>query len=91
MASGRRACCRDKWSRHVLDPKQFIDRGDVGLQADRRMLVSEHFIGTHGFGEQVMAFHGERLRSPLSDNHLLVSKLINWYQKEVYRSPARDF
>ena len=70
---------------------KLFDHGGVGLQTDLRIQVSRHLIGAHGFSELVMAFHGERLRRRQSDDYMPASEFIDWHQKEVFRSPARDF
>lgn len=73
----------------VVHHKMF-DRGAIGLSLDRKVSVSEHAHGTHGFSQWLLAFHGRPLRDPVNNAYRPQNTFINWHLREVFRSPPRS-
>jgi putative restriction endonuclease len=66
-----------------------LDRGAIGLDDDRRVLVSQHVRGSHGVGEWLLRFVGEPIRSPQAGEPPPAVGNMGWHRREVFRAPPR--
>jgi putative restriction endonuclease len=62
---------------------KLFDRGALGLSADARVQVSEHFRAT-GVGKQVYDLHGRELR-PRPGAQLPASVHVEWHRTQVFK------
>ena len=67
-----------------------FDRGAIGLDDDRRILISQHVRGSHGIDEWLLRFVGKQLRPPQQGESSPAADNIIWHRKEVFREPARQ-
>lgn len=70
--------------------QKLLDRGAIGITADRKVAVSSHFLG-HGAAAEslVFALIDQPLRHPQPGQPLPHGHDIGWHTKEVFRPPAR--
>jgi putative restriction endonuclease len=66
-----------------------LDRGAIGLDDDRRILVSQHVRGSQGVGEWLFRFIGRPIRPPLQGEPAPAAGNIDWHRREVFRKPHR--
>jgi putative restriction endonuclease len=66
-----------------------LDRGAIGLDDDRRILVSQHVRGSQGVGEWLLRFIGRPIRPPLQGELAPAAGNIDWHRREVFRKPHR--
>jgi hypothetical protein len=59
------------------------------VSASWRVDLSEHFYGSAGFREPLLAHHGQPVRSPPSPAHPPASQFLVWHHKRVFQGPAR--
>lgn len=72
----------------VLHHKLF-DHGALGVSLEHEVRVSELVHGTKGFGEWLLAYHGQPLCEPKSPEYRPREDFVRWHQSEVFRGPAR--
>lgn len=73
----------------ALHHKAF-DRGAIGLDHDRRILVSQHVRSGAGSIELLVRFTGRPLLGPQPGCPPPAPPNIAWHRKEVFREPARS-
>jgi putative restriction endonuclease len=66
-----------------------FDRGAIGLDDNRRILISQHVRGSHGVDELLFRFIGQTLRPPQCGEPEPALQNITWHRREVFRAPAR--
>jgi putative restriction endonuclease len=66
-----------------------LDRGAIGLSANRQVLVSQHLHGGDQVREMFLRFSGQDLREPLVPSARLAESFIGWHRREVFRDPPR--
>ena len=66
-----------------------LDRGAIGLDGDRRILVSQHVRGGHGVGEWLLRFVGQPVRPPQAGEPPPAEGNMGWHRREVFRAPPR--
>ena len=66
-----------------------LDRGALGIDDDRRILVSQDVHGSHMVEELLLRFSRTELRSPQSGQPLPAAAFIRWHQRHVFHRPAR--
>jgi putative restriction endonuclease len=70
---------------------KLLDRGAIGLTADRRVAVSAHFVARSDAGAVlVLSLVDRPLLSPQSGQPHPHPSHISWHQTEVFRGPARQ-
>jgi putative restriction endonuclease len=68
-----------------------LDRGAIGVSADRRILVSLDLSGDEAWLEQMFyAFSGRALRTPQRRVEEPDERFAMWHRQQVFRGPARD-
>lgn len=67
-----------------------LDRGALGLDQERRILVSEHVHGQTGVDEWLLRYAGQALRAPQPGQPQPAAAFMLWHRREVFRSPARS-
>ncbi len=67
-----------------------FDRGAIGIDDDRHILISQHVRGSHGVDEWLVRFAGQPMRSPQQGELRPASQNIVWHRQEVFRHPARN-
>ena len=69
---------------------KLFDRGVLGLDPERVILVSDRFRGSSTFAQQmVLNFVGQDLRSPQTGRALVDSEHIAWHRDQVFRGEPR--
>ena len=68
-----------------------LDRGAIGLNDDRRILVSQDVHGGPSVEEWIIKFSGKALKGPQAGQPPPASQFIKWHQGEVFHQPARVF
>jgi putative restriction endonuclease len=69
---------------------KLFDRGVLGLDSDRTILVSDRFRGSSTFALQmVLNLVGQDLRPPQPGRALVDSDHIAWHREEVFRGEPR--
>jgi putative restriction endonuclease len=65
-----------------------FDRGAIGLDDDRRVMVSQHLSGaeTHGW---LTRFIGAPLNGPMRGEAPVSERNARWHRENVFRDPAR--
>lgn len=66
-----------------------FDRGALGMDADRRILVSQDVNGAHGIDALLLRHAGQPMRAPQAGNPPVDAAFIAWHKREVFRGPAR--
>jgi len=66
-----------------------LDRGVIGPDEERRLLVSAKLAGSAGKEEWFLRHHGEPLRPPHSVVLLPEVEHIRWHLREVFQGPVR--
>lgn len=66
-----------------------LDRGAIGVDDDRRILVSAKLAGSAGREDWFLRHQGEHLRPPHSEALLPAPGHILWHRKQVFQGPAR--
>ncbi len=66
-----------------------FDRGAIGLDDDRRILISQHVRGSARIEELLLRHLDSPLRVPLAGQPPPAPHNIRWHQREVFRGPAR--
>ena len=66
-----------------------FDRGALGFDADRRLLVSQHVHGSSGVDELLLKFSGAPLHGPQPGAPRPRRSFLSWHLAEVFRAPAR--
>ncbi len=69
---------------------KLLDRGAIGLDRQRRVLVSQHLIGGRSVHEHALRFAGKPLGRPQAGVPLVAEEHIAWHRREVFRGPARQ-
>lgn len=68
-----------------------LDRGAVGVSADRRILVSLDLSGDEAWLERMFYdFSGRDLRIPQRRAEVPDERFASWHRQQVFRGPARD-
>lgn len=65
---------------------KLFDRGALGLDADLRIIVSEHFSSRTEPGRAIYALHQRPLRP--RPGTILAAAHVAWHTREVFKSPA---
>ncbi|GAA2258342.1 HNH endonuclease [Actinomadura luteofluorescens] len=69
---------------------KLFDKGALGMNDDRRVTVSAHFVGRGPAArDQVHALAGRPIRTPQRAFADVDDQHIAWHSREVFRSPAR--
>lgn len=63
---------------------KLFDRGALGLDADYRIVISDHFTARTPAGRQVYDLHGRALR-PRPRTQLPASHHLTWHRHEVFK------
>lgn len=66
-----------------------LDRGVIGVNEDRQVLVSAKLAGGAGREELFLRHEGEPLHTPYSQDMLPRLEHIEWHRREVFHEPAR--
>lgn len=66
-----------------------FDRGALGLDDERRVLVSQDVHGSHGLEEWLVRHVGRPLRLPQPGTDPPSDGFVRWHQRQVFRGPAR--
>lgn len=66
-----------------------LDRGVIGIDAERRLLVSARATGKSGFEEHFLAHEGVPLLEPRTRGALLAAEHADWHRREVFRGSPR--
>ena len=66
-----------------------LDRGAIGLDEERRILISQHLRGSRGVEEWLVRFAGERIQEPQPGTPPPAADHIAWHRREVFLGPAR--
>lgn len=69
---------------------KLLDRGVFTLTADSRLVVSEQALGSSGFEDWVLRFHGQSLNRPVRDGFRPRAEYTRWHNREVFQGPARQ-
>jgi putative restriction endonuclease len=69
---------------------KIFDLGAMTIDAQSRILVSEHATGSDGFESVLLRYHGQPARAPLRSEHRPGSKFLAWHRREVFKEEARD-
>lgn len=67
-----------------------LDRGAIGIDEDKRVLVSAELHGQRWLQELFEAFKNKELRKPTRREWSPNSEFIRWHSEQVFRKPARD-
>lgn len=67
-----------------------FDRGAIGLSADRTVLTSSDISGSNMVEDFLLKFSGAPLRLPQTAFPPPDPKYIEWHNKNVFKSPARE-
>ena len=70
---------------------KLLDRGVFTLTARDQILVSEQAVGSTGFHEWVLGFHGKGLAAPVRDEFRPKAEFARWHTREVFQGPGRQF
>jgi putative restriction endonuclease len=68
---------------------RLFDRGGVGIDEARRVVVSQLVNGGEQVHHMLLRFHGERLRDPQDAAMRPQERYLEWHRHEVFRAPAR--
>jgi putative restriction endonuclease len=69
---------------------KLLDRGVFTLTTVGQMLVSEQAVGSAGFHDWVLGFHGKSLNAPVRDEYRPRPEFANWHMQEVFQGPGRQ-
>jgi putative restriction endonuclease len=69
---------------------KLLDRGVFTLTPVGRMVVSEQAVGSEGFHDWVLGFHGKLLNSPVRDQFRPKPEFASWHTQEVFQGPGRQ-
>jgi putative restriction endonuclease len=69
---------------------KLLDRGVFTLTADGQILVSEQAVGSAGFHDWVLGFHGKGLNAPVRDEFRPKAEFARWHAREVFQGPGRQ-
>ncbi len=67
---------------------KLLDLGVVGLNTDKRVLVSQDFLGNGEAAQTVRSLSGLRLPDTQDPGDLPSGEYIEWHSSEVFREPA---
>jgi len=67
-----------------------LDRGAIGFDDERRILVSQHLHGSQGVDEWLLRFSGQHLSPPIAGEPPPALPHIHWHRHEVFREPPRS-
>lgn len=73
----------------VLHHKLF-DRGVFMIDSERRLILSQRVTGNEGFHAVLVAFHGQKVREPVSRRYAPHREFLAWHEREVFLGPGRD-
>jgi putative restriction endonuclease len=69
---------------------KLLDRGVVGVSAERAVAVSQHFVGRGPAAETlVLDLVGRPLLEPQAGQPVPATEHVDWHRDEVFRGPAR--
>lgn len=66
-----------------------VDRGAIGLDDERRIIVSQDVNGQSHVDDLILRFVGQPLRPPQAGQPGPAVPFIQWHRSEVFRPPAR--
>lgn len=69
---------------------KLLDRGVFTVTPEARIVVSEQAVGTGGFEQWVLAYHGRVLAAPIRGEYRPDSEYLVWHKNEVFRQPGRQ-
>ncbi len=68
-----------------------FDKGALGVNEDRRVLVSADVVGGEVVNELLLKFSGRPLLRPQKGMPLPEKRHVHWHAKQVFRGPPRAF
>ena len=69
---------------------KLLDKGALGLTAERTVKVSARFVGVGRTAEElVLSLGGKELAEPLAGMPSVADRHISWHSDQVFKSPAR--
>ncbi len=66
-----------------------LDLGAWGLDANRRVIVSQDVHGRSEVDNYLLRFHGKSLKEPQSGEPVIGKEFIDWHRKVIFRHPSR--
>ena len=69
---------------------KLFDRGAFTLSDQRKILVSKDVVGSVGFKEWLMKFHGKRINLPQRDEDYPAVKFIRWHVSTIFQGDCRE-
>ena len=69
---------------------KLLDRGVFTVTPEAKIVISEQAVGTGGFDNWVLGFHGKAISRPIRDEYRPGSDYLAWHQREVFRAPGRQ-
>lgn len=69
---------------------KLLDRGVLTLTAAAQIIVSEQAVGTAGFDDWVLGFHGKALQAPIREEFRPEAEFATWHTREVFQGPGRQ-
>jgi putative restriction endonuclease len=69
---------------------KLLDRGVFTLTANGQLVVSEQAVGSAGFHDWVLGFHGKALNFPVRDELRPKPEFARWHAREVSQGPGRQ-
>lgn len=66
-----------------------LDRGAIGLDDERRIMISQHLTGGRWIKELLLDFVGRPLRRPQLGEPSIADEFIRWHTDQVFRPPPR--
>jgi putative restriction endonuclease len=68
---------------------KLFDRGAFTVGPERRILVAEEANGSRGLEDWLLAFQGQAIGAPVSDQYAPEESFLNWHRTQVFHGPAR--
>jgi putative restriction endonuclease len=68
---------------------KLFDLGVFTISNSLTVTVSEDAHGSTGFQEWVMAFHGKKIKPPISATYFPNASFVEWHVREVFQGPRR--
>lgn len=69
---------------------KLFDRGVFTVTNQRQVVVSEQAVGTGGFDNWVLGFHGHQLALPVRNEFEPSCEYTEWHTREVFQGPGRQ-
>jgi len=68
---------------------KLFDRGAFTVGPERRILVAEEANGSRGLEDWLLAFQGQPIGAPVSDQYAPDESFLDWHRTQVFHGPAR--